>query len=140
VLHAVRHRLGLRLQIRTKNLASGVYLVRTREGPVVRSVGSSGAEVIKILRNAVGNEACGSIGIIRRCDGVEARLLFICRPRPARALFLCWTSSFQENAEIADRLALNFPLGSYRRQWAAVKCVTFSQSIQRGLSLMKSRF
>jgi hypothetical protein len=62
VLHAVRHRLGLRLQIRTKNLASGVYLVRTREGPVVRSVGISGAEVIKILRNAVGNELAAASG------------------------------------------------------------------------------
>jgi len=32
------------------------------------------------------------------------------------------------------------PGGPHRRQWTAVKCVTFSQSIQRGLSLMKSRF
>jgi hypothetical protein len=54
------------------------------------------------------------------------------RHATGRPCFVCWTSSFQENAEIGDRLA--------RIQWAAVNCVTFSQSIQRGLSLMKSRF
>ena len=74
-----------------------------------------------------------------RCTRQETRRTGIsARHASGRPCFM--SSSFQENEEIADRLAWNFPLGSYRRQWAAVKCVTFSQSIQRGLSLMKSRF